>query len=75
MKTCKCCLALYSTGKNYGDQWFQGVEGREPGDGYCEMCNENSKWFCCDKHNKPFRIGHFIYEKGGRTYSPIDLNK
>lgn len=74
MKVCKCCGALYSRGKEYGNRWTQDI-GLERGDGYCEMCNENNQWFCCDKHGKPFRIGHFVYENGEKIYSPIDLNK
>lgn len=45
-RSCECCLARYSTGKDYGDKWTEGIFSQmlnsiDPVEkkGLCEMCN------------------------------------
>lgn len=63
MKQCSCCLATFSTGKDYGDKWMQGfgiLTGHELG--LCEFCNPKHRSFCCPKHGVDYKIGNITYK-------------
>ena len=63
-KVCECCSGTYSTGKEYGDYWFQYAEKEVITSGLCQFCNVNNKsWFTslmpqCENHKHVMNLLH-----------------
>lgn len=58
MRNCECCGSSYTTGRDYGGEWYQHGNPLNETKGLCEFCNKNNKTWYVEKGLPRCKIKH-----------------